>query len=115
MSRSFWVCATVTALSAVVSASFSVVGLDGQDQYTMYAASRSIALVLAILVCIVARSRRGVMALALTMGLVQGFDALIGLFAHDPVKTYGPLALAVAGLASVFALHREGGAQAAEQ
>jgi hypothetical protein len=118
MSRSFWVCATVTALSAVVSASFSVValiGVDRQDQYAMYAASRSIALVLAILVCIVARSRRGVMALALTMGLVQGFDALIGLFAHDPVKTYGPLALAVAGLASVFALHREGGAQAAEQ
>jgi hypothetical protein len=53
MSRSFWVCATVTALSAVVSASFSVValiGVDGQDQYTMYAASRSIALALAILV-----------------------------------------------------------------
>jgi hypothetical protein len=116
--RAFWICAIVAGLSAVVSASFSVaalIGVDRQDQYAMYAASRSIALVLATLVCIGARSRRGVMALALTMGLVQGFDALIGLLAHDPVKTYGPLALSLAGLASLIALHREGGAQAAQQ
>jgi hypothetical protein len=116
--RAFWICAIVAALSAVVSASFSVaalIGVDRQDQYAMYATSRSIALVLATLVCIGARSRRGVMALALTMGLVQGFDALIGLLAHDPVKTYGPLALSLAGLASLIALYREGGAQAAQQ
>jgi hypothetical protein len=116
--RAFWICSIVTALSAIVSASFSVaalIGVDRQDQYAMYAASRSIALVLATLVSIGARSRRGVMALALTMGLVQGFDALIGLLAHDPVKTYGPLVLSLAALASLIALHREGGAQAAQQ
>jgi hypothetical protein len=109
--RAFWICAIVTGVSAVVSASFSVaalIGVDRQDQYAMYAASRSIALVLATLVFIGARSRRGVLALALTMGLVQGFDALIGLLARDPVKTYGPLALSLAGLASLIALYREG-------
>jgi peptidoglycan/LPS O-acetylase OafA/YrhL len=109
--RAFWICAIIAAVSAVVSASFSVAALIGegrQDQYAMYAASRSIALVLAILACIATRSRRGVMALALTMVLVQGFDSLIGLIAHNAGKTYGPLALSVAGLASLIALHREG-------
>jgi hypothetical protein len=108
--RVFWICASITALSAVVSASFSVAALIGegrQDQYAMYAASRSIALVVASLACIGLRSRRGVMALALTMVLVQGFDALIGAVAHDPIKTYGPLALSVIGLASLLALHRD--------
>jgi hypothetical protein len=51
------------------------------------------------------------MALALTMGLVQGLDALIGLVGHDPGKTYGPLALSVLGLASLIALYRDAGAQ----
>jgi hypothetical protein len=113
-SRAFWICAIVAALSAVVSASFSVAALIGagrHDQYAMYAASRSIALVLASLACIGAHSRRGVMALALTMALVQGFDAMIGLIARDPGKTYGPLTLSVAGLASLIALYREAGAQ----
>jgi hypothetical protein len=109
--RAFWICAIIAALSAVVSASFSVAALIGegrQDQYAMYAGSRSIALVLAILAFIATRSRHGVMALALTMGLVQGFDALIGLIAHNAGKTYGPLALSIVGLASLVALYREG-------
>jgi hypothetical protein len=113
--RAFWICAIVTVLSAVVSASYSVAALIGvarQDQYAMYAASRSIALALASLACFGARSRHGVMALALTMGLVQGFDAVIGLVAHNPGKTYGPLALSVIGLASLIALYRDAGAQA---
>ena len=112
--RTFWICATITVVSAVVSASFSVAALIGvarQDQYAMYAASRSIALALASLVFIGARSRHGVMALALTMGLVQGLDALIGLVGHSPGKTYGPLALSVVGFASLIALYRDAGAQ----
>jgi hypothetical protein len=112
--RAFWICAIITAVSAVVSASFSVTALIGvarQDQYAMYAASRSIALLLATLACIGARSRHGVMALALTMGLVQGLDALIGLVGHNPAKTYGPLALSVVGFASLIALYRDAGAR----
>src|SRR3979409_1426572 len=103
--RAFRICAIITALSAIVSAAFSMVALIGvgsQDQYAMYAASRSIALLLATLACIGKRSRRGLMALALTMGLVQAFDAVIGLIAHDLAKTFGPLVLSVAGLASLF-------------
>jgi hypothetical protein len=112
--RAFWICATITAVSAVVSASFSVTALIGvarQDQYAMYAASRSIALLLASLACIGARSRHGVMALALTMGLLQGLDARVGLVGHNPAKTYGPLALSVVGFASLIALYRDAGAR----
>jgi hypothetical protein len=112
--RAFWICAIITVASAVVSASFSVVALLGvarQDQYALYAASRSIALLIASLACIGARSRHGVMALALTMGLVQGLDAFVGLVGHDAAKTYGPLVLSVVGLASLVALHRDAGAQ----
>jgi hypothetical protein len=114
LSRAFWICAIITVVSAVVSASYSVAALIGvarQDQYAMYAASRSIALALASFACIGARSRHGVMVLALTMGLVQGLDALIGLVGHDPGKTYGPLALSIAGLASLIALYRDAGSE----
>jgi hypothetical protein len=108
--RAFWICAIITVVSAAVSASYSVAALIGvarHDQYAMYAASRSVALLLASLACIGARSRHGVMAVALTMALVQGFDALVGLVENDPAKTYGPLALSVVGLASLIALYRD--------
>lgn len=114
--RVFWICAIVTLISAVVSASFSVAALIGvarQDQYVMYAASRSVALAIASIACIGARSRHGVMTLALTMVVVQGLDALIGLVVHDPVKTYGPLVLSIVGLASLIALYRDAGVQTA--
>jgi hypothetical protein len=108
--RAFWICAILTVVSAAVSASYSVTALIGvarHDQYAMYAASRSVALLLASLACIGARSRHGVMAVALTMGLVQGFDAFVGLVENDAAKTYGPLALSVVGLASLIALYRD--------
>jgi hypothetical protein len=45
-------------------------------------------------------------ALALTMGLVQLFDAVIGFLSHDPFKTYGPLVLALITFASLAWLLR---------
>ena len=55
MTARFWTCATITAVSALVSASFSVAGLfgpSGSDIFERYAASRSIALLIAVLYCI---------------------------------------------------------------
>ena len=55
MTARFWTCATITAVSALVSASFSVAGLfgpSGSDIFERYAASRSIALLIAVLCCI---------------------------------------------------------------
>jgi apolipoprotein N-acyltransferase len=48
------------------------------------------------------------------MSLVQGFDGLIGVLAHDPAKTYGPFVFALVNLAALVWLlrsHEEGQAE----
>jgi hypothetical protein len=109
MALRFWLCAAITTASALVSAGFSVAGLigaSGGDTFTRYAASRSIALLIAALCCMALRSPKGIAALALVMSLVQGFDGLIGALAQDPAKTYGPLAFAIANFAALVWLLR---------
>src|ERR1700730_16401088 len=109
MTRRFWTCAIVTTVSALVSASFSVAGLfgpSGSGSFERYAASRSIALLIAVLCCIGFRSRDAIAAMALVMSLVQGFDGLIGILAHDPAKTYGPFVLALVNFAALVWLLR---------
>ena len=118
MIRRFWTCAIVTTVSALVSAGFSVAGLlgpAGSGSFERYAASRSIALLLAVLCCIGFRSREAIAVLALVMSLVQGFDGLIGVLAHDPAKTYGPFVFALVNLAAlVWLLRSHEGGQAEE-
>ena len=55
MTRRFWTCALVTLVSASVSAGFSLDGLIGSssgDSFARYAASRSLALLLTVLIAI---------------------------------------------------------------
>jgi anti-sigma factor RsiW len=97
-SRAFWRCAAITAISALVSAGFSLAAVFARTPYdatALYAASRSIALPIAVAVAIFRRSPIGVAILALVMGLVQFFDGFIGIYAHDASKTYGPFVLAL--------------------
>jgi len=63
-------------------------------EYALYAASRSIALPLAIIYAMALRSRAGVAALAVAMTLVQLFDGIVGLRLDDPGRDYGPMVLA---------------------
>ena len=108
-SLAFWTCAIITTISALVSAGFSVAGLfgpSGGDIFEPYAASRSIALLIAALCCIGFRSREAIAALAVVMSLVQGFDGFIGLLAHDPAKTYGPFVFALVNFAALVWLLR---------
>jgi hypothetical protein len=109
MIRRFWTCAFGTTVSALVNAGFSVVGLLGPSSsgsFERYAASRSIALLIAVLCCIGFRSRDAIAAMALVMSLMQGFDGLIGILAHDPAKTYGPFAFAIMNFAVLVWLLR---------
>jgi hypothetical protein len=108
-SLAFWTCAIITTIRALVSAGFSVAGLfgpSGGDIFERYAASRSIALLIAALCCIGFRSREAIAALAVIMSLVQGFDGLIGVLAHDPAKTYGPFVFALVNFAVLVWLLR---------
>jgi len=88
----FWVCAAFTVLSAAVSAGFSLLSLRmvSGHEYALYAASRSIALVLVAVFAMTSRSRGGVAALAVAMTLVQFFDAIVGFLLHDPGRAYTP-------------------------
>jgi hypothetical protein len=109
MTVRFWLCAAITAISALVSAGFSIGGLFGPsavDGFAQYAASRSVALLVAVLFCTALRSRSGIAALALVMSLVQGLDGLIGALAHYPAKTYGPFVFALANAAALVWLLR---------
>jgi hypothetical protein len=88
----------MTLLSAGVSAGFSLVGLLGSgsgDTFARYAASRSVALLLIVLIALWVRSGVAIAFLGIVMTIVQAFDGVIGAFAHDPSKTYGPFAFAV--------------------
>jgi hypothetical protein len=88
----------MTLLSAGVSAGFSLAGLLGlgnDDSFVRYAASRSLALLLTILIAIGFRSRTAIAFLGIAMTVVQAFDGVIGALAHDPSKTEGPFAFAV--------------------
>jgi hypothetical protein len=96
--RWYSICAGITILSAVVSAGFSIAAVvesTRNDVLGWYALSRSAALLLAAIVAISRKQKSGLAVIAVAMGLVQLFDAVIGFHAHIPAKTYGPLAFAL--------------------
>ncbi len=98
MTERFWFCAVITFLSAGVSLSFSLAGLLGSgsgDSFARYAASRSVALWLTILIAMFVRSRPGIAFLGISMVVVQALDGVIGALTHDPSKTYGPFGFAL--------------------
>ena len=110
MTKRFWSCALMTVLSAGVSSGFSLVGLLGSgrdDSFARYAASRSVALLLTVLIAIGIRSRTAIAFLGIAMTVVQAFDGVIGALAHDPSKTYGPFAFAVLNALAVGWLLRQ--------
>jgi hypothetical protein len=100
----------MTLLSACVSAGFSTAALLGpgrDDSFARYAASRSVALLLTVLIAIGIRSRMAIAFLGIAMTVVQTFDGVIGALAHDPSKTFGPFAFAVLNAVAVGWLLRE--------
>jgi hypothetical protein len=104
MTKRFWSCALVTLLSAGVSAGFSLAGIlgpGGGDSFARYAASRSVALLLTLLIAIGVRSRIAVAFLGIAMTIVQALDGIIGALGHDPSKTYGPFVVAIVNALAV--------------
>jgi hypothetical protein len=83
-----------------------IAGAGSDDAIAMYAAARSISLALVVLAIASFRSRDGIAAMAVTMGLVQLLDAGIGFLSHDPFKTYGPLVISLITFASLAWLLR---------
>src|SRR6266850_438750 len=109
--RYFWICAFITVASALTSAGFSIAALEASGDAhvnAMYAASRSLSLAFVSIVMVFLRSRRGLIALAAVMVLVQSGDALIGAINHDLVKTLGPVFLALLTAGALIAVMKAG-------
>lgn len=106
MSVPFWICATVTTISAFVSLGFTAAALRSADQAArttaMYATARSLALAAASVIAIGVRSDPFLEAVASSMIIVQGLDAAIGVTIRDRIKTLGPACTAVANLGALI-------------
>ncbi|WP_372983781.1 hypothetical protein [Microbacterium sp.] len=102
---SFWICAVITFVSALVSLGYAAAGLRAAvaDEITpsRYALSRSVALAATAAVALFTGSVAFVAGMAVAMIIVQAADAVIGVTLKDRVKTYGPAATAAANTAAL--------------
>jgi|HubBroStandDraft_2_1064218.scaffolds.fasta_scaffold13000_2 hypothetical protein len=105
MSVPFVFCASVTAISAIISFGFSVAAVLGSTgearTIALYACARSVALVVAGAVPFLTGSTQWLQAVALSMIIVQACDTVIGLTIKDRMKTFGPTGIALLNLAAV--------------
>ena len=106
--RAYWTCAGFTLFSAIVSAGFSLLSLRtaGGNEYALYAASRSVALPLAVIYAMVLRWRSSMATLAVAMTLVQLFDGIVGFLLHDRGRAYGPMAFAAINFGLLLWMNR---------
>ncbi len=105
MTLPFIVCASITAISAIISLGFSMAaalgGTDAARTMALYACARSTALVIASAVPFFTGSTGWLLAIAWSMIIVQAGDAVIGGTIKDPMKTYGPAGTALLNFVAV--------------
>ncbi len=99
---SYYICAAITAASALTSLGFSVAAFlaatEASNVNASYAAARSAALALTSLIPFFYASTALLAGIAAAMSIVQGLDAIVGFGRRDLVKTYGPAITAVVNL-----------------
>ena len=97
----------ITLVSAFLSMFFSVRGVrlaetDGERTAALYAASRSVALFAVAVVPAFGFFPAWALAVAVTMTIVQGLDALVGIRRPGAWTILGPAALAVLTLIAIL-------------
>jgi len=101
----FLICATVTAISAIVSLGFSIIafrsGSGEARTLALYASARSLALVVVSVAAFPVGATAWLEAVACCMIVVQACDAAIGVTIKDRLKTFGPAATALLNLAAL--------------
>jgi hypothetical protein len=106
MMTPFLLCAVISAISALVSLGFSIAAertaTGATHTMALYACARSLALFVASIVPFVSGSVGWLLAVAWSMIMVQGLDAVVGMTIKDNVKTFGPAATALLNLAAVI-------------
>ena len=106
MTLPFIFCASITAISAIISLGFSITAALGATDtartMALYACARSTALVIASAVPFFTGSTGWLQAIAWSMIIVQAGDAVIGGTIKDPMKTYGPAGTALLNLVAMI-------------
>jgi hypothetical protein len=110
MTLPFVVCASITAISAIISFGFSASAALGATDLArttaLYACARSTALMIASAVPFLTGSNGWLQAIAWSMIIVQACDAVIGGTIKNSMKTYGPAGTALLNLVAVVYLSR---------
>jgi len=105
MTLPFLICATVTAISAIVSLGFSIgafrSGLAEARALALYTSARSLALAVVSVGAFVVGATAWLEAAACCMIIVQACDAAIGVIIKDRLKTFGPAATALLNVAAL--------------
>jgi hypothetical protein len=106
MTVPFIFCASITAISAIISLGFSIAGALGATgtarTMALYACARSMALVIASAAPFITGSTEWLQAIAWSMIIVQACDAVIGTTIKDRMKTFGPAGTALLNLVAVM-------------
>jgi len=101
----FWICAGVTAASALVSLGFSAAAaLSARHQArtdAAYVLPRSVALAAVSLVPLIGQTRSSLLTIALAMVIVQALDAVVGSTIRDRAKTFGPASISALNLVAL--------------
>jgi len=102
----YWICLAITATSAAVSLVYSVhaVGTDSANRLGQYAAARSAALMIAVVVVAILHTRWALVPVAAAMVAVQALDAIIGVGTRKLEKVAGPAVLALVNLTALLLL-----------
>src|SRR3979409_1232946 len=106
MTVPFLLCASITAVSALISLGFSIAALvtatDVSRVGALYVCSRSLALAIASVIPFFTGSGSWLLAVALCMTIVQAGDAAIGVIKNNRIETFGPLGTAALNLIAVI-------------
>jgi hypothetical protein len=106
MTIPFIFCASITAISAVISLGFSIeaaLRATGTARtMALYTCARSVALVIGSAVPFLTGVTEWLQAIAWSMIIVQACDAIIGTTIKDRMKTFGPAGTALLNLVALI-------------
>jgi len=106
MTVPFLLCASITAVSALISLGFSISAVVTSAGVTrvasLYVCSRSLALASASTIPFFTGSSSWLLAVAFCMTLVQTGDAAIGVIKGNRIETFGPLGTAALNLIAII-------------
>jgi hypothetical protein len=106
----------ITLVNLMISSAFSLAGIfspyallpagmpvnSSTTVFALYAAARSIPLVIVALFAIRMRNKKPLLLLAVLAGIIQFCDGFIGLYERDLSKAIGPFVLAALTFMGVF-------------